>query len=210
MTDNQEKGIVAAIVIGVGSLLAWDIYNNVTTQNQIMNTPATPGATGATGNGITVGAIPTAAGGVNNAMDIRDFGIPWQGRIPVANGAMAQFEYMWQSYRAAIKTLWSHFSNGQNTLNLFFAGDPSKGTNADGSMVSPGYAPAGDSNTPGIYANNVAAEMGITADTDLTNYIRSIPALTAMLTAMATEEQGSTFVVNQNDINMALANLGIS
>jgi len=206
LTEKESNVIAGLLGFSIAALIGLNIYNTSTTMQQISNTPNNQG-----GNGPTLGLIPTAGGGINNAMDLRDFGIPWHGRIPVAEGALAKFENMWQSYRAGIKTIESHYNDlKQNTLNLLFAGDPSQGTNPDGSMKSPGYAPASDSNTPGAYAQTVANEMGIDPNADYGPYLTNALVLSQMLTAMAQVEQGGKFVVNPLDITMALTNLGIA
>lgn len=193
MARNKNTGpiLISALLIGV---IAVDVITNYNAMQTVNNTPNNTGGTGP-----TIGLIPTAGGGVNNPLDLRDFGIPWQGRIPVANSSIGQFQTMWQGYRAGIDTIKSHYNNdGQTTLNTFFAGNS-----------NPGYAPASDGNDPVAYAKNVAAAMGIDPGDDFGPYLNAM-GLTNMVTAMAKQEQGNSFVVNPVDITAALTNLGIS
>lgn len=194
MANDGGKIIAGLLFAGCAAVIGWDIINNAQTVNTIMDTPNNQG-----GNGPTVGLIPTAGGGVNNPLDLRTSSIPWQGKITPPGSAFEQFQNMWQGYRAGIDTIKAHYNNdGQTTLNLFFAGNS-----------NPGFAPAADGNDPVAYAAKVAAAMGITPDDDFGPYLNAL-GLSAMLPAMAMQEQGSKFVVNPIDITMALSNLGIS
>jgi hypothetical protein len=191
LTEGEANFVAGVIGVGIAAFIGASFYNNTQTVVAAMDQIAP---------NITPGQIPTAAGGINNPLDLRSSAIPWQGKITPSGSAFEQFQNMWQGYRAGIDTLKSHYAKyGQNTLNLFFAG------NSNG----PGYAPASDGNNPVAYAQAVATAAGISPDDDFGPALGDPNVLQKIIAAMAIQEQGSSFTPNPADIQMAMANLGI-
>ena len=189
LSDKESNWLAGLLGAGLATFIGVTIYNGSQTISQYMSE-------------ITLGLIKTDIDGINNPGNIETSSIPWQGKITPAGNTMEQFQNMWQGYRAFIDTLRSHYNRyGQNTLNLFFAG------NSNG----PGYAPGSVAgNNPANEAAAAAKAAGISADDDLGPYLNNPSVLQNIVAGTAQFEQGNTFTPNQADIQMAMADLGIT
>ena len=143
-------------------------------------------------NAITEGLNPTAGGGINNPMDIRtEASNAWVGKRTQPGAAFEAFDFMWQGYRAGIKTLQTLYNSGKTTLT----------------SIIETYAPACDNNDCSSYIAAVSNLSGIAPDVDLQPYINDQASMTTIVTAMTGVEQGSGFSVNSADIATAWTNL---
>ncbi len=133
----------------------------------------------------------TSGGAFNNPLNIRKTAIKWGGEIDNPNSAFESFDTLANGYRAAILNLRTHYNSyGDDTLRK---------------QISR-WAPLGDGkNDPTIYTQTVTDYIrayfpDFNPDGNIYDYLYSVDKVTALLSAMTTEEQGSNFTVYEDSI----------
>ncbi|MGY6030657.1 transglycosylase SLT domain-containing protein [Phytobacter sp. AG2a] len=120
----------------------------------------------------------------NNPLNIRTGNNAWAGKGADNGSGFENFDTADHGFRAGIKLIKNHISNGDNTLS---------------SLIRT-WAPASDNNNPAQYAQAVSRDTGIPVDAQLNPNDRQ--QITSVARAMAKQE-GYNSPVSDNQINRA-------
>ena len=130
----------------------------------------------------------TAADGFNNPGNLRYGGIKnvaYAGEVSNGGAAFKWFSDMPHGYRAIIKLYRYYYTYlGLTTLQACINE----------------YAPPSDNNPTSSYVVNVSLATGTAATEDIHNLLFTSDGAVDLVKAVTKEEQGSSFVVNENDI----------
>ncbi len=130
---------------------------------------------------------PTAGGGYNNPGNLRS-GLPvYNGEVDNNGAAFRWFEDMPHGLRAIIVLYRYYYGTGKTTLT----------------QCINTYAPPSDGNDTTAYINTVATATGVDPNADINSLLYTQAGAVSLMKAVTKVEQGSSFVLSDDDCNAA-------